>query len=325
MLVCLYEDRPQQVSGLKLLILSLARYCPSWPVRVRFPRISDDLRTWLISYPNVTVLDEPLPVSRSYNVKPSVLLDGLSVSQQCLWLDTDVLVNGDLNFLRRDTPEVIIVSQDPWEYALGSTNRCATWGLPVGRDLAGPLNSAVIRVSDQHVALLLAWQAILSKNNYLLEQEKPAQDRDHHMLSDQDALSALLASLEFRDLTVRRLLHGSEILQHHGAGAYGVRQRWQNLKTGLPPLLHAMGSVKPWQAPSRPRLLSQPRNYYERNYLELSPYLHVSREYRSLIGEDTSWMDIQTLTGKLGSLAALNHPSLKGAFQAFAHRVFRRL
>src|SRR5215469_14437682 len=99
MLVCLYEDRPRQVSGLKLLILSLGRYCPSWPVRVRFPGISDDLKTWLVSYPNVVVLDEPLPISRSYNVKPTVLLDGLSVSEQCLWLDTDVLVNGDLNFL----------------------------------------------------------------------------------------------------------------------------------------------------------------------------------------------------------------------------------
>jgi hypothetical protein len=165
----------------------------------------------------------------------------------------------------------------------------------------------------------------ISKKSYLRKQEKPAKDRDHHMLSDQDALSALLASADFKDIAVRRLLHGSEILQHHGAGAYGLRQRWQNLTDGLPPLLHAMGSVKPWQATSHPRLLAHPRDYYERNYLELSPYLHVAREYRSLIGDETSWMDIQTLTGKLGSLTALNHPSLKGLFQATVHRIFRRL
>jgi hypothetical protein len=325
MLVCLYEDRPQQVPGLKLLILSLHRYCPSWPVRVRFPGIREDLRSWLSSYPNVLVLDERLPVSGSYDVKPSVLLDGLSVSTDCLWLDTDILVNGSLNFLSRDAPEVVVVSQDPWEYALGSTNRCAAWDLPVGRNLDGPLNSAVVRVSIQHETLLHAWQNILLKKAYLREQEKPAKDRDHHMLSDQDALSALLASADFKDIAVRRLSHGSEILQHHGAGAYGLRQRWQNLTDGLPPLLHAMGSVKPWQATSHPRFLTNPRDYYERNYLELSPYLHVAREYRSLIGDETSWMDIQTLTGKLGSLTALNHPSLKGLFQATVHRIFRRL
>jgi hypothetical protein len=71
-------------------------------------------------------------------------------------------------------------------------------------------------------------KVIFSKHAYLLEQEKRTEDRDHDMLSDQDVLSALLASLEFRDIAVH-LLHGSEILQHHGAGAYGLRQKWQNL------------------------------------------------------------------------------------------------
>lgn len=325
MLVCLYEDRPQQVSGLKLLVLSLRRYCPSWPVRVRFPGIREELRSWLASFPNLTVIDERLPVFGSYNVKPSVLLDGLSVTQQCLWLDTDVLVNGNLEILEREPPEVVIVSQDPWEYKLGSTNRCATWGLPVGRELEGPLNSAVVRVSRQHEKLLDAWRDILSKSVYLRGQEKPAKDRDPHMLSDQDALSALLASADFKNIPVRRLLHASEILQHHGAGAYSLRHRWRNLRTGMPSLLHAMGTVKPWQAPSRPRLLSQPRNYYERNYLELSPYLHAARQYRSVLGEPTDWMDIHTFTGKLGSLAAKNNPSLKGALQATVHRVARKL
>jgi hypothetical protein len=158
MLVCLYEDRPQQVPGLKLLILSLRRYCPSWPVRLRFPAISDNLRVWLASFPNVTVIDQGLNISGSYNIKPTVLLDGLSTTDECIWLDTDVLVNGDLAVLERIPPEVLIVTQDPWEYSLGSTHRCATWGLSAGRELDGPLNSAVVRVTRRHRELLSTWQ-----------------------------------------------------------------------------------------------------------------------------------------------------------------------
>lgn len=325
MLVCLYEDRPQQVPGLKLLILSLRRYCPSWPVQLRFPAMSDKLRVWLASFPNVTAIDQGLNISGSYNIKPTVLLDGLSTSDECIWLDTDVLVNGNLTVLERIPPEVLTVTQDPWEYSLGSTHRCATWGLAAGRELDGPLNSAVVRVSRQHRELLSTWQQLVSGESYLREQQKPAKDRNRHLLSDQDALSAILASENFKHVTVRRLLHSSEILQHHGAGAYGLRQRWQNLQTGLPPLLHAMGTIKPWRAPTHPRLARQFRDYYERTYLELSPYVHIARQYRSSLDEDTSWMDIQTVAGRLGSIAALGHPCLKGAVQATMHRAFNTL
>jgi hypothetical protein len=325
MLVCLYEDRPQQVPGLKLLILSLRRYCPSWPVRLRFPAISDNLRVWLASFPNVTVIDQGLNISGSYNIKPTVLLDGLSTTDECIWLDTDVLVNGDLAVLERIPPEVLIVTQDPWEYSLGSTYRCATWGLSAGRELDGPLNSAVVRVTRRHRELLSTWQQLVSQESYLREQQKPAEDRNHHLLSDQDALSAILASENFKNIPVRRLFHSSEILQHQGAGAYGLRHRWQNLQTGLPPLLHAMGKIKPWRAPVHPRLAREFRDYYERTYLELSPYVHIARQYRSSLDEDTSWTDIQTVAGRLGSIAALGHPCLKGAVQATMHRAFNTL
>jgi hypothetical protein len=141
------------------------------------------------------------------------------------------------------------------------------------------------------------------------------------MLGDQDALSALLASKEFSSIPVRRLMHSIEILQHHGAGAYGPVQRWTNMIHGMPPLIHAMGSVKPWKMPERPGLLASPRDYYERTYLELSPYAHFARQYRFLLNEETRWLDVRTLTGMLGTLAAFNWPALKGLVQATLHRV----
>jgi hypothetical protein len=284
MLVCLYEDRPQQVAGLKVLLLSLIRYCPTWPVRLRFPGIGSALREWLKQFNHIDVTEEYLPGSGSYNVKPSVLLDGLSTgAESCLWLDTDVLVNGQLDFIAAVCPECVVVTQDPWEYAEGSSHRSASWGMESGRSLPGPLNSAIVRVSGHHVDLLRAWEKLLTGQAYLAEQAKLPHLRNGHMLGDQDALSGLLASQMFASVPLRKLCHSTEILQHHGAGAYGLVQRWSNVVHGMPPLIHAMGSIKPWRAPGHPSLLRDSASYYERTYLELSPYVHYARAYKDAL------------------------------------------
>jgi len=321
MLVCLYEDRPNQVAGLKILLLSLARTCPHWPIRLRFPGIADSFRTWLKRFSQVSLHEEKLPLSGSYNVKPTVLLDGLSTGMKtCLWLDTDVSVNGNLDFIAAVPQEAIVVTQDPWEYPDGSTHRGATWGLRVGRSLPGALNTAVVRVTRHHERLLCAWQSSLLSEQYLQQQAKPVAQRNQHMLGDQDAISALLASEEFSAIPVRRLIHSTEILQHHGAGAYGPAQRWSNLLHGMPPLVHAMGTVKPWKMPDRPNPIHSPRDYYERTYLELSPYVHAARKFRAALDEDARWMDVQTIYGMIGTLLAFNQPALKGLIQAALHR-----
>lgn len=329
-LVSLYEDRAYQLPGLKLLLLSLARYCPSWPVRLRFPAAPESFRNWLRRYPQVELIDQRLDVSGSYNVKPAVLLDALATgAEACLWLDTDVLVNGKLDFLAALDPQTIAVTQDPWEYADGSTHRSRTWELGEGRSLPGPLNSAVVRVTPAHHDLLLAWQDLLGTSRYLAEQAKEVHLRHGHMLGDQDVLSALLASQRFAGIPILLLRHGVEILQHHGAGAYALKHRWRSLAQGLPPLIHAMGSVKPWRMPAHPSPLRAPRDYYERVYLELSPYVHVARGYEDEIAEDDAaesndWLRLHTLAGRVGTVAWMNQPALKGTLQAFLHGLGRK-
>jgi len=320
--VCLYEDRPTQVAGLKILLLTLDRYCPAWPVRLRFPGISGSFRTWLKRFSQVSLQEEKLLSSGSYNVKPAVLLDGLAdeTTTSCLWLDTDVCVNRSLEFIAAIPPEVVVVTQDPWEYSDGSTHRSATWGLQAGRSLPGPLNTAVVRVTRHHERLLCAWQSAIQTERYLHEQTKPAVQRDQHMLSDQDALSALLASEEFSSIPVRRLMHPTEILQHHGSAAYGPYQRGLNVLHGMPSLIHAMGTVKPWNMPDRPNLFNSPRDYYERSYLELSPYVHSARKFRAVLDEPAEWLDIHTLYGMAGTVAAFDRPLLKGLVQAALHQ-----
>jgi hypothetical protein len=321
LLVCLYEDRPYQIAGLKILLLSLQRHCPSWPIRLRFPNIPNSFRDWLQRFSQASLHEERLPSWGSYNVKPSVLQDGLATGAGiCLWLDTDILVNRSLDFLATLPQDTFVVSQDPWEYVDGSMHRCATWGLTEGRSLPGPLNSSVVRVTKQHEIFLDAWRQLLLLEAYVAEQAKPVARRNQHMLGDQDALSALLASERFATIPVARLAHSKDILQHQGAGAYRLKHRWSNLKQGMPPLIHAMGSVKPWRMPDRPSCFRSLRDYYERTYLELSPYVHYARQYRSHLDENTSWLDTQTLPGRVGSAVAFNRPQLKGTLQSIFHR-----
>ena len=320
-LICLYEDRPRQIPGLKILLLTLNRYCPRWPIRLRFPSIPDSLRTWLKRFIHVDLFEEELVSRGSFNVKPSVLIDGLTSGvSSCLWIDTDVLINGDLDFLTNEPPESIVVTQDPWEYENGSTHRAGTWRLNPGRSLPGPLNSSVVRVTRHHEELLYDWQKVLSARTYLTEQAKPVDFRDRHMLSDQDGLSALLASEKFANTPVVRLKHSTQILQHHGAGAYGPMQRYSNLIAGMPPLIHAMGTVKPWNMPEHPTIIRESRAYYERVYLELSPYMHFARQYRNDLEEKADWLNVRTLPGRVGSLVALDRPAVKGIVQASFHR-----
>jgi hypothetical protein len=320
-LVCLYEDRPHQLPGVKLLVLSLSRYCPKWPVRLFVPDADSSIRAWFRKFSQVELVLSKPEAGGSFNVKPTILIQALASGEpECLWIDTDVLVNRDPSYLFCVSPETIVVTQDPWEYEDGSTHRAATWHLKHGRSLPGPLNSAVVRVTQHHLPLIQAWRDILRRDWYLRMQALPVRERDQHALSDQDAISALLASEVFSSIPVKRMRHPTEILQHHGAGAYSLKERLQTLWGGLPPLIHAMGSVKPWQMKPRPSPLQDLRTYYERYYLELSPYLHAARRYRMELGEEYEWLNISTGLGRMSHLTALGSPSVQGIWQATLHR-----
>jgi hypothetical protein len=321
-LVCLYEDRPSQIAGLKLLLLSLSGFCPDWPILLNFPNLPSSLRYWLGRIPGLQLTSVPFAGCGSYNVKPQVLAAGLATgADRCVWLDTDVLVRAPIANLFDLPADTLLVTEDPWVYSGGSSYRAHVWGLPPGRSLQGPMNTGVVSVTQEHTALLAAWQRLMSKEWYVAEQKLPVDERNRLALGDQDVLSALLASEEFAAVPLELLRHGSEILHHHGAGAFAGAERWKCVLHGIPPLLHAMGSTKPWLMQHRPQLCKAPRAYYERYYLEMSPYVHLARTYRSLMDEDCSWMDVQTAPGRLSAMLLRVHPALAGVSQAVLHRL----
>ncbi len=334
MLICIYEDRPKQMVGVKLLILSLTKHCPNLRISLISPKVEPQFRQWLTSYPQVELQEKKLTGSGSYNIKPAVLLDNLKRGEEeCVWIDTDIIINGDITPLLEESAETVIVTQDPWEYPSGSTYRAQTWKLEVGRDLPGAFNSSVVRVTHYHIALMEAWLKLTQDPEYLRQQTMPARLRNGNMLSDQDIISALLASKNFSHFPVKRLQHPQEILQHHGAGAYGFSERLITLTNGLPPFIHAMGTIKPWQIVDeevmikklelahKSRLLQILRIYYEQFYIELSPYVHLAQQYRETMEEPDSWLVNHSPAVSLSMLLSGNHPSLKGAIQASVHQM----
>lgn len=330
MLVCIYEDRHSHVPGVQLLVASLARHAPDWAIRLRFPQPPEAFVQWCAQYPQITLVQSPLEGAGSYNIKPHVLLDGLRAQPQhacCLWLDTDVIVRGSLSMLdeRQVSPEVLVGTLDPWADTRGCNWRTQAFHLPVGRDLDGPINSAVVRVSHHHVALLEAWVELLRLPEYQAAQATPVAKRNPLMLGDQDVLSALVASVGHAQIPLRLLAHPTEVLHHHGAGAFAAGSRWRmRLPANLPPLLHAMGTTKPWMMQNQPTPWRSRRAWYERLYLEVSPYLVEARSYRHVLSAPAPWLEVQTLWAKVALAVCGGNSVLAGWPQAWLHPRLRR-
>ena len=65
------------------------------------------------------------------------------------------------------------------------------------------------------------------------------------MISDQDVLTALLASEEFAWVPLRFLLRGKDIVQYFGPYGYTLRERLIHLSGRRPAFIHSQGP-KPW-------------------------------------------------------------------------------
>ena len=320
MIVCLYEDRPTDLAGVKLAILSLARHCPGLKVALTCPAATGEFRAFIARHPQVTLDENAEWVGQGFNVKPLILARLLERHDEVVWLDNDVIVNGDFRqWLTPLTPETVAIAEDPWSYAGGGKERCLAWGLAFGRDLPGPMNTCFLRFTRAHLPLLLAWRNLTRRADYLAAQAKPVYERPVHMLSDQDVITALLASSEFAALPVRMIASGREIIQHHGAGAYTPKWRLRHLFAGFPPLVHAMG-VKPWRLKEKATLRDK-KGYYTAVYVELSPYVALARAYRAELGEPAPWLNTRTAAGWVCRVGGLFHPALAGLPQSFMHRV----
>jgi len=299
MLVVVFEDRPAALVGVKLAVLSLRRHCPGGDVLAWVPGAPESFQAWARTVPGLRVRTHRRWVDgNGWNVKPSILLRLLQEkNDQVVWVDSDVLVTGDLLARLRELPDdALIATQEYfWGHHQGTDRRTAGLGLETGRVFPATVNSGVLRVLPQHESLLRRWSAVLTGPQYVAVQGLPARRRPVHYWGDQDVLAGLLGSRDFAAVPVSQLRRGSDIAQCFGPSGFTVRER---IVAGrrLPLVLHAMGE-KPWTLRTGRR--PGPRGYFTRLHLELTPYTRVAREYRDRLGEGAAWTAPSTLLGKV--------------------------
>jgi hypothetical protein len=335
MLVCIHEDRVEHLVGMKLAILSLRSCCPTLNILISVPHPPADFRTWIATLPNLQLLDDPALAGLGWNIKPTLLLHCLAEGYtDVLWMDADIIVNRDFRprFASFNPQTLVIAPEYYWGPQQGGTHRARTWGLQPGRSLPATANTGIIRVTAHHVDLLKDWKTLLNHPAYREAQSRPAGERPVAMISDQEVLTALLGSAAFANLPIEFLERGTEIAQCCGAAGYTPAERLHSLIQNPPLFIHAIGG-KPWRRACYLREAWQPgqpqrermRAYYEYLNLELSPYLAAALPYRQLLGEDASWMDLQSLPAKLLRALFAEKPALQGIPLALLEAVARRL
>jgi hypothetical protein len=339
MIVCVHEDRADNLIGLKLTVLSLARHCPNLPVIISCPHPPESFRHWLKALPNAQLVADPELAGLGWNVKPTILLRFLNEGYpNIIWIDTDILVTKDFRQrLSHLSDETLVVTQEVyWGQLQGGTYRTVAWGLKPGRTLPTTVNTGIVRVTPQHTELLKVWRTMLNHPAYMRTMSMPYYERPLHMLGDQEAFTALLGSTDFSHVPVELLERGVDIAQCFGPAGYTPTERLHNLRKGLPAFVHSQGG-KPWKRAPSPTavwssegsLLKHLRTYYDYLHLELSPYTSIAREYREQLGEEVTWMDMKSTPARLLATLSAGHPILQGfplaLFDAGARHTRRRL
>lgn len=299
-----FDDRPDAEAGVRLLALSLARHCPEARLRLCCPRDSPlYARLSNVPHPNLALVPlAPPDRLRGWATKPWILLQELEAHDEVFWIDTDIIVTRRFaSSLDAQPAEILLVTQDTKWVRPSGWEKAQAWGLEPRQRLPFALNSCFMRVRRRHRPLLGRWRALMESEPFAASQLLPFKQRVPHLRNDQDVLEALLSSAEFADEPFHLVRAGLDIAQCFGTDGYSARDRIGNLFVGLPPMVHAQGSPKPWQS-NGPRPV----------VMDTSPYLFAARAYRHALGSDTSWMFPSSRAHGLLEKASFGHPSVTG-------------
>jgi len=313
--ICIAEDRLVCEPAVKLLLLSLSKYCPGTEINLFYPPARGGFLTWIERYPKVRLQTSSLKAGCGWNVKPLAIMHLLdSGFDEVIWIDSDILVNRDITrILAGLTNDTIAVS----DHTLGAKERddrdgfrARAWGLPVGRVLPSALSSGVVRATKHHYHLMERWWELLQSETYQEFQRKDWGQRPFHMLGDQDVLTAVLTSSEFAQIPIFVLRRGKHIIQFDGVWGYTVAERMRNLIGDGPALIHS-GAGKPWSEGWQLEPPT-PREYIKKCYLDLSPYILLAKQFRGKLDSDTAWMDPHYALSRILRVLGMGNAALAG-------------
>ena len=311
--ICVAEDRKSCEHALKLLLVSLSRHNAGTPIVVFYPPADQGFIDWVeaLDLENISVRKAWLRGASGWNVKPQMMLALLNEgNQEILWIDSDILVTGNVFVAIGQLPDDTLVAAEECLQNQDETKglRARLWGFLVKREFKFPLNTGVIRVTQRHVRLLVRWKELLESPKYLDAQTQPMSARPRHMFSDQDVLTALLCSEEFHDVPVKILRRGHDIIQYYGEMGFTLAERIICMLKGMPTFLHQQGS-KPWHADPDEKLKGL-RGRFVTAYLDLSPYTIVAIDLNT--GPIHAWMRPRSRLSSLLRAIGFRYPPLTG-------------
>ena len=322
------EDRKGAEIGIKLAILSLARHCGPVPLVLFRPNPLPEFQRWLRKHPHVQLRDEWPEQAQGWDCKPWTMLAVLAdhPEAEVAWVDSDIIVSGDARSALTGHPRsTLVISGDAANQPhAGTLSRTQGWGLPVGHGYGTTFYSCVFRMTSQHLPLLHRWQKLLLDRRYLDARKLPLDQQPLHLLSDQDALNALLGSKEFEQLSIQTLVHAKDILHTGGALGFSVSERIRGLWNPPPVFLHAIGS-KPWVLLHPEWQGSDLAFRHRRLQQELSEYVVQARAYRDELDEPVEWMDFASPSGRFFRALGLGHWALRGLPVTMAATLAKRL
>lgn len=298
----MYDDRAP-LTGVKLAVLSLMRHSPNLKVIAFVPNASAEFISWSSRLDNLEIRRSRDSITGAgWNVKPSVILRIFDEGHdEVIWLDSDIIVCGDLDArLQSIDPESIVATEEYfWGHRQGDAQRTTGLGLTPARTFRATINSGLLRFSKVHRPAVEHWAAILASKEYEAVQQLSAAERPIHYWADQETLTGLLGSDLYADMNVVQLKRGVDVAQCFGPSGFTIKER---LRTGknLPLLVHAIG-VKPWseRVPRRRvRPVEMVIGYFQAVHLELTPYVAAAQDYRGSLEEDVSWMSASTFLGR---------------------------
>lgn len=310
-IVVVYEDRAKAIPGVEILARSLNRYSPTLEMHVYSPL--DIIAERLSDLPRLKFIKTMDLVGQGWNAKPAVLLRALTTSERVLWLDSDVVVMGDIrSLIGRFEKDAFVVGQEFRGFAqAGGHIRANGFGLAPLRVLPYAVNSGSIIVSRSHRWLLGEWSALLSDERYQAAQSRPPAERPVPFVGDQDALWALLTSKNSVDVQVDYFRIGSDMIQHCGANGYHVLDRLcRPLGTG-PVFVHMLGRYKPWSFENVPFVTHDPADYLNLVCYELSPFFEAAQPFASSLNWP-EWLRRRTLPARILNLVFGGNIALRG-------------
>ncbi len=309
MQIIAFENRLDNLSALKLMVLSARDVVSSATIHLPTEGMPAEALEWLGDQPNVRLHDDIRFEGEGWNVKIFLLKQFLAkLGGRITWIDADVIIQSDPSPLFADlSPDQLVITEEPYRGThVGSTIRADAIGLKLGTELGYTANTCIVSVTSAHDRLLRRWEELAKSPDYLAEQALPISGRSLHYFGDQDLLTALLGSAEFNGLPIRKLSSGNHIAHSMLSTDYSLGQRLATIFRGEPVFVHAQG-FKVWLHGTDARgrkLLNQQ-----------SAYRLSARKYADgLTANDLDWLfGCETYATRTLAAAFANHPSLAGA------------